>query len=118
MNNQLKEIEEEIECEVAGALSKKITEENGYKLEKIERITYKISPVKFREAYPELFEKVIKVVKKKAQEELERENHNKVYIKTFLDKISTPVKTNVQYKVTAPPEVMYADNRRETSETH
>jgi Neuraminidase (sialidase) len=64
------DLEEEIECELAGVLSKGITVEGDYTLKETMRKKNEIDYLQFKQKFPNLVDKSVSVVKKKAEAEL------------------------------------------------
>jgi uncharacterized 2Fe-2S/4Fe-4S cluster protein (DUF4445 family) len=73
LRKQVKDLEKELECEMAGVLSKGIKEQDEYALEEKERKSNTIDPKLFKKVYPHLFEKVVSITKKDAEEALQNE---------------------------------------------
>jgi len=72
LRNDEKALEEEIECELAGILSKGITEEGDYKLQETIRKRNEIDYLRFKKKFPTLVDKSASIVKKKAETELKK----------------------------------------------
>lgn len=99
LRKRVSELEEEIECAIAGVLSRNVKEDDEYKLTETERKKNEIVPAFFKKCYPEIYEDVISITKRDAEKRLKQIHPGEKYIDKYLKPVTVQVGLTISYKV-------------------